>query len=161
MKKSNRNLSLTLIITLLVGVSTSGEALAHGGGRGGGGWHGGARVGIYLGAPIGFNYGYYPYSYYGPAYYGIPNYYPTAPVYYPPIQSVPTYTQQSESPQISPQVAPKNSSQDVQGSWWYFCVDAKAYYPYVKQCPGGWLRVASQPAPGSYSQPALNNVPAP
>ncbi len=172
-------LSLTLITALLVGVSTSEAAFAvggghgGGGGRGGGGWHGGggwrggSRVGIYLGAPIGFNYGYYPYSYYGAPYYGTPyygasNYYPPVPAYYPPVQSAPVvYTERGENPQISPQVAPINSSQDVQESWWYYCVDAKAYYPYVNQCPGGWLRVAPQPAPGSDGQPALNNVSAP
>ncbi len=28
--------------------------------------------------------------------------------------------------------------------WWYWCNDARAYYPYVKECPGGWQRVAPQ-----------------
>jgi len=30
--------------------------------------------------------------------------------------------------------------------WWYWCTDARAYYPYVKECPGGWQRVAPQTA---------------
>lgn len=173
MKISKMGQSLTLIMTLLVGVSISGAAFGHGGGyggwRGGGGWHGGTRVGVYLGAPIGFNFGYSPYPYYRAPYYGTPYYYPPAPVYYPPastyyppVQPAPViYTERSESPQISPQVAPRNSSQDVQESWWYYCVDAKAYYPYVNQCPEGWLRVAPQPAPGANSQPVLNNAPSP
>lgn len=167
MKISKMGQSLTLIMTLLVGVSTSGAALGHGGGYGGGGWRGGSRVGVYIGAPIGFNFGYSPYSYYrapyyGSPYYGAPYYYPPAPAYYPPVQPAPViYTERSESPQISPQVAPRNSSQDAQESWWYYCVDAKAYYPYVNQCPGGWLRVAPQPAPGANSQPVLNNAPSP
>ena len=163
MKISKMGLSLTLIVTLLVGVSSSrvSFAVGHGGGgRGGGGWHGGARVGVYLGVPFGFNYGYYPYSYYGSPYYGSP-YYAPVPAYYPPMQSAPIYTEQNDGPQISPQAAPRNSSQDAQGSWWYYCVDSKTYYPYVNQCPGGWLRVAPQPAPGSDGQPALNNVPTP
>ncbi len=25
--------------------------------------------------------------------------------------------------------------------YWYFCPDSKNYYPYVKKCPGGWLKV--------------------
>lgn len=29
--------------------------------------------------------------------------------------------------------------------WWYWCEDAKKYYPYVKDCPGGWRRVPPQP----------------
>jgi hypothetical protein len=29
--------------------------------------------------------------------------------------------------------------------WWYFCPGANAYYPYVRECPGGWQRVSPQP----------------
>ena len=29
--------------------------------------------------------------------------------------------------------------------YWYFCADSKAYYPYVKECPGGWLKVVPPP----------------
>ncbi|RFC32208.1 MAG: hypothetical protein DID92_2727745193 [Candidatus Nitrotoga sp. SPKER] len=155
MKTSKTGMFLTLIVTLLMGVSSSGSAFAvgggHGGGgwRGGGGWHGGTRVGIYLGAPIGFNYGYYPYSYYGTPYYGSP-YYPPASAYYPLVQSAPvTYTEQDDASQFQVQEIPKNLPQDAQGSWWYYCADSKAYYPYVNQCPGGWLKVVPQPAPGS------------
>ena len=28
--------------------------------------------------------------------------------------------------------------------WWYWCADARAYFPYVAECPGGWQRVAPQ-----------------
>jgi hypothetical protein len=38
--------------------------------------------------------------------------------------------------QPEPQAAP---------TYWYYCVDAKAYYPYTQQCPGGWLKVAPTP----------------
>ena len=141
--------------------------------RGGGGWHGGGgswhggsgrRVGIYLGVPvgIGLGYGYYPYSYYGAPYYGTPNYYAPVPAYYPQVQPAPMiYTEQSEDPQINTQEAPINSGKSAQGSWWYYCVDANAYYPYVDQCPGGWLRVAPQPPPDSGNQPSINSSPAP
>lgn len=178
MKTSRISLSLSLVTILLVGTSTSEAVFAaggwHGGGRGGGGWysgggwrggggwHGGGRVGIYLGAPIGFNFGYYPYPYYGAPYYGSPYYYSPAPVYYPPVQPAPViYTERRDDPQIRTQVAPRNSSQNVQASWWYYCVDSNAYYPYVNKCPGGWLRVAPQPAPDSDDQPAANRVPSP
>ncbi|MFZ1548265.1 MAG: hypothetical protein WAT12_14410 [Candidatus Nitrotoga sp.] len=139
----------------------------HAGGRYSGGWNRGGRVGIYLGAPIGFSYGYNPYSYYRAPFYGVPYsyppaYYPSVPTYYPMVQPVPmTYVERSDEPQIGTQEAPNDSSQDTQESWWYYCVDAKAYYPYVNQCPGGWLRVAPQPAPDSGDQPALNDSPAP
>jgi hypothetical protein len=164
MKISKISLSLTLIMSLLVGMSASGAASAawdgHGGGHGGGRWHGGARVGIYVGAPIRFNYGYYPYSYYGAPFYGTP-YYSSAPAYYPPVQSAPMiYTERSDIPQINSHEAPINSAQVAQGDWWYFCADAKAYYPYVNQCPEGWLRVAPQSPPDSGNQPVLNSSPA-
>lgn len=30
--------------------------------------------------------------------------------------------------------------------FWYYCEAATAYYPYVKECPGGWRAVVPQPA---------------
>ena len=156
MKTSKKRLSLTLIMTLLVGTLTSPSVFGHGGGGGwrgggwgggGGGWRGGGRVGIYLGAPIGFNFGYSPYSYYGAPYYGSPYYYSPAPAYYPPVQQ-PTqviYTERRVDPPISSQESPTNAVQNVQASWWYYCVASNAYYPYINKCPGGWLRVAPQP----------------
>jgi hypothetical protein len=29
-----------------------------------------------------------------------------------------------------------------QENYWYYCQDSQAYYPYVKECPSGWLTVA-------------------
>ncbi len=166
MKTSKICLSLTLIMTLFVGASTSETVFAAGRGHGGG-WHGGGRVGIYLGVPFGFNYGYYPYSYYGSPYYRSPYYgspyygspYYGSPYYYSPAPVI--YTERRDDPQIKTQEAPKNSSQKAQASWWYYCADSKAYYPYVNKCPGGWLRVAPQPASDSDDQPVVTNVPAP
>jgi len=85
-----------------------------------------AHVGVYIGIPLGV-----------PAY---PYYGPYAPYYYPPpvtvIPAAPsTYIVQP------PPVENSTPSQ----YWWYYCPDSKAYYPYVKNCPGGWQRVAPQP----------------
>ena len=30
--------------------------------------------------------------------------------------------------------------------YWYFCKGSNKYYPYVKECPGGWQKVLPQPA---------------
>ena len=30
--------------------------------------------------------------------------------------------------------------------FWYYCEDAKGYYPYVPTCPGGWQQVPATPA---------------
>jgi hypothetical protein len=31
--------------------------------------------------------------------------------------------------------------------YWYYCQESQAYYPYVKDCPGGWMKVVPQVAP--------------
>jgi len=54
-------------------------------------------------------------------------------VYAPPPAPV-TYIEQ-------PQAQPESQA------WWYYCHEAQAYYPHVQTCPGGWQRVAPQPAP--------------
>ena len=88
-------------------------------------WHRGGHVhfGVVIGAPF------YPWYY-------PPYYYP--PYYYPPAAPT-TYIEQG-----SPQSAPERQSQ----GYWYYCAESKTYYPYVKECPAGWQRVAPQPAPG-------------
>jgi hypothetical protein len=61
------------------------------------------------------------------------------PVYYaPPVAVVP-----ASPPQYIEQPRAETSSQD----YWYWCSEANAYYPYVKECPGGWRPVVPQPAP--------------
>ena len=107
------------LILILVGVLASGSVLA----RGGHHRHHGARLhfGVVIGAPLFWPGHYYP-----------------APYYYPPVVAVPAsppvYIEQGSSEAAPPR-----------GNWWYYCADAKAYYPYVKQCPGGWERTAPQP----------------
>jgi hypothetical protein len=33
-------------------------------------------------------------------------------------------------------------------AYWYYCANAGAYYPYVKDCPGGWMQVVPPAPPG-------------
>lgn len=82
--------------------------------------HGRGRVqlGIHFGFPL-----YAPYWYY-----------PPPPVYYYPVPVAPA------SPPVY--VERNDNSQD-----WYYCEQTRGYYPYVKECPGGWKRVP--PAPPS------------
>jgi len=151
-----------VLVLFLLGTLASESALARGGGRGGGshgaGFHGGGsqgagfgggghrrggfhggkhfghghgRVGVFVGAPFvlgGWSY-VSPYYYFPPAYY-----YPSAP-YYPP-----AYIEQGYVQPVPQQPPP---------TYWYYCPDAKAYYPYVKECPGGWQQVVPQPSPPS------------
>lgn len=86
-----------------------------------GGWHGGGHA--YLGL------GYWPSWYLPYAYYYPPYYY-----YYPPLAGAP-----SASPVYIQQ------DNEAQSAYWYYCADSKGYYPYVTQCPGGWLRVVPEP----------------
>ena len=87
--------------------------------------HGGGHV------FLGFNFGF---PVYAPYYY----YYPP-PVYYPPVvvqSSPPVYVERNDQPQAA---APQAQS------FWYYCAGSRAYYPYVKDCPGGWQRVSPTP----------------
>ena len=75
--------------------------------------------GFYWGGPVGVR-PWYPGPYY---YYGAP------PVVIE--QPPPVYT--------PPQAPPPQ--------YWYYCQDPQGYYPYVKNCPGGWMKVVPQVTP--------------
>lgn len=82
-------------------------------------------IGLHFGVPLG--------GYYHPA-----PYYPAYHPYYPPTviyrtAPEPVYIERGSEPAAPAQ------------NYWYYCADARAYYPYVKECPGGWQRVAPQP----------------
>jgi hypothetical protein len=130
---------------ILLGFAASETAVAGPprGGHGHSGYHGGARVSLAVGFPIGFGYGYY--GYYPPPYYS-PYYY--AP-YYPPVAAMP-YAAPTYIEQGSAQSAPAPAPQASPGSqnFWYYCAESNAYYPYVNQCPGGWQRVSPSPPSG-------------
>ena len=60
---------------------------------------------------------------------------PVHPVY--PVYSAPVIVQQSPPVYIQ-QEAPAQQ-------YWYYCENPKGYYPYVQQCPAGWLKVVPNP----------------
>ncbi len=114
----NRVKAILTLSVVLLGAAASAPAFA---------WHhGGVRFGVVVGAP--FYPWYYPPYYYYPPY----AYAPVAPA------APTTYIEQG-----SGQAAPTQRS-----SYWYYCEASKTYYPYVKECPAGWLRVVPQAAPG-------------
>jgi len=130
------------VLTLLVFAAASGPAMAqhggHGGwGHGGGHWHDGGHwhgggwgyglgLGLALSLPLLFSDAYVPYAYPAPAYvYPAP-----APAY---TYEAPAYSYPAPAQAQAPQ-------QD-----WYFCPGSNGYYPYVRECPGGWQRVPSVP----------------
>jgi len=96
------------------------------GARGGFHHHHGARFagGFFVGAPFGYQYyPYYPYYVYAPP-----------PYYYGPDYTKP----QNELPTIYVEKFEGTPTPETQGD--IFCPDQGAYYPDVKDCPGGWQR---------------------
>lgn len=121
---------IVVVASLFLIAVAPADARAQGGGVGGSGFHHGFhghhgfhpgfRTRVFIGPGLWIGPGWGPYwypPYYPPAY--------TAPVVVEP----PTYIEQSPAT-----------------SYWYYCESARAYYPYVQQCPGGWLTVVPPPA---------------
>lgn len=121
-----------LLAFLLLAVGTSGAAWA--GGHG----HAHVGVGVYFGP--GWGGWYYPPPY---AYYPYPGY-PAYPAYpYP--AAVPSgpvaYVEQAPTVQSS---GPVTEAPRAQSGNWYYCHQPDGYYPYIKECPGGWQVVPAQ-----------------
>jgi hypothetical protein len=96
-------------------------------------------VGVYLGPGWGGGWG-YPYYPYYPNYPAYPYYYPSYP-YYPYYSGPPAVNQQQ------PETYIQRDSPDEGQVYWYFCKDPEGYYPYVKKCPKGWLKVMPDTTP--------------
>jgi hypothetical protein len=144
-----KRLAISILAVILITALAAAEAYARGGrggshGRGFHGHHGHAHHGhshrhhghfhrghafhprthvfVGIGAPLAF----------GPWWYSAPYY------AYPPIGAA-TY-------------APAYIEQDDVGtgeppqSWWYYCPNSQTYFPYVKECAGGWERVTPVPS---------------
>lgn len=121
------------MVALLVSTMAVSSADARGG-HGGRGGHG-PRVGIGLWVGPGWWPG-WGWPYYYPSYY-----YP----YYPPERTIVI----QQPPEAYEQEAP----QTEQAIYWYFCKDPQGYYPYVKQCPNGWMKVVPTPPEEPPSEP--------
>lgn len=118
--------TVALLAGALLTLAGSLPAFGHGGGH-----YGRPRV------SVGF-------VFHGPAYWGYPGYwaypgYYGPPHYYPRVVGVPAeptaYIERGDT---------STEAEQSQG-YWYYCPDAKAYYPYVKHCAGKWQRVTPTP----------------
>jgi hypothetical protein len=107
-------------------------AAPHGGHVGGGfRGHGGGghfRGGLWIGGPWWWDPFFYPYY----------PYYPSYPYYSQP----PVVIQQLPQEYVMPE------QQREESSYWYYCRNPKGYYPYIKRCPEGWLKVVPTPPAG-------------
>jgi hypothetical protein len=82
---------------------------------------------VFIGGHIWLGPGYWgPGPWWGPPYY----YYPAPPVI---VQEPPVYEQPAPPPQ-----AP---------AYWYYCPNPQGYYPYIRQCPNGWMQVVPPTTP--------------
>ena len=106
---------ISVLIVALL-ITCSMPAQAHGGGHGGWGW--GPALGLGL-----FGLGLWELS--QPHYYSYP-----APIVQEPLE------------EIYVQPAPP---QPATTGYWYYCRNPEGYYPYVKQCPDGWMKVVPSP----------------
>src|SRR5271169_6753757 len=135
--KKNGYLVIVVVIALLFGGALSVLADGHGGGHGGGHGHFSYGGSIWLGPGWGWGWG----PWWGPSYYPYYPNYPNYPYNYgePPVVM-------EQQPQAYEEPAPQRQQAEDQ-YYWYFCPSAKNYYPYVKKCPKGWLKVVPPPAP--------------
>jgi hypothetical protein len=69
------------------------------------------------------------------------------PYYSYPYYPYPYYTAPPVVTQPQPQIYIEPAPQQEEESYWYYCPKSKGYYPYVKKCPEGWLRVVPSPVP--------------
>ena len=135
--------SVSAVVLALATAAIGADALAWSGHHGYGGHHrGGARVGVFIGAPVlGFGLPYYGFPYYGFPGYGYPHYGYAPYGYYGPTTTVitqaaaPVYVEQGSAAAIGP----------AADGYWYYCSNPDGYYPYVRHCAAGWQQVPSQP----------------
>ncbi len=59
----------------------------------------------------------------------------------------PVVVQQAPPANIPPELPPD------QPVYWYYCQNPVGYYPYVQQCPGGWMTVVPPESPAGRDQP--------
>jgi hypothetical protein len=93
----------------------------------------GGHVSFSFGIPLWFGPGYWgPGPWWGPPYYYNAPPYSSAPSPMV-IQQPPVYEQSAPPPQ-----APV---------YWYYCQNPQGYYPYIQQCPNGWMQVVPPATP--------------
>ncbi|HMK61818.1 MAG TPA: hypothetical protein VK452_11840 [Dissulfurispiraceae bacterium] len=84
----------------------------------------------------------------GPGWWGPPYpyyYYPYRPYYVEP----PVIIERESPVYVRP-----NRQRDEQ-DYWYYCKKPQGYYPYIKRCPSGWLKVVPSEPPDSGSRDSV------
>ena len=110
----NKSFCLILVAVILILSSALPSQADWHGGHGGFSFRGGIWVGPGWWGPWG-----YPYSY----------------PYYPYYAEPPVVIEKQAPVYVQP------NRQQEESDYWYFCPKPQGYYPYVKRCPSGWLKV--------------------
>lgn len=112
---------MRIILALMIVLMASSVPAQADRGRHGHGGHGRVGIGVFVGPGL-----------WWPGWWGPYPYYP----YYPPpvIVEPPTDLYVQPAPQAD------------ENRYWYYCKESQGYYPTVKKCPGGWMKVVP-PAP--------------
>jgi len=81
--------------------------------------------------------------YVGPGWWGspYPYYYPYYPYYSYPYYEPPVVIERQTPVYVQP------NKQQAEQNYWYYCTKPKGYYPYIKKCPGGWMKVVPSTTP--------------
>ncbi len=124
--KEEENMKKTILSVMVAGglvLACTMPGYAFHGGHGG---HGQFSGSVWIGPGWGWG------PWWGPGYpyYSYPNYAPPPVI----VQQPPDEYIQQPAPQAN------------EPAYWYYCPDRKGYYPYVKTCPNGWLKVEPSPA---------------
>jgi len=145
LKRTICGLALAVIAVILLSpmASQAGGARVYGGVHVGGG----VRHGYY-GGYHGYRYPGYGgagYRYWGPRYWGSsvwvgPGFWWGSPYYAYPYYASPPVVQQ-------PPVYVEPTAPPQEPQYWYYCQNPQGYYPYVQQCPNGWMKVVPQSSP--------------
>lgn len=133
-----------VVLALLFATELPGHAQSHGGhgGHSGHGGHGHGHSSFSGSIWIGPGWGWGPWwGGWGPWWWGAPAY-----PYYPYSYGEPPVMQQQPQTYVEPTPRPEEEY------YWYFCPDARNYYPYVKECPSGWLRVVPHQTPPDWRE---------
>jgi len=106
----------TLVLIVAVLMACTTPSQARGGGHGGWGWGPALGIGLFSLGLWEISRPYYSYPYYA---------YPAQPIH-----------------DIYVQPAPQ---QPPATGYWYYCRNPEGYYPYVKRCLNGWMKVVPSP----------------
>lgn len=87
-------------------------------------------------------------SYYGPGFWGPYGYrgygYGYADPFFRPYYTYPSAVAAPSQPPIYiQQQEPKHAQPKT--DYWHYCQDPQGYYPYIRECPSGWLQITPQP----------------